>query len=277
MEANLNGRIAVVTGSSRGVGRRIAVRLGSHGATVALVARGQAGLEETAAEIRSKGGQAAVFPADLSQSNPAAIAALKTKIEAELGVPSILVNGAGIFGPISLIKDVDTTAWLETIAINALTPSLLCQAFVNGMIAQKWGRIVNLTSAAALHRPGPTNSAYATSKVALNQFTRHLAAELAGTGVTANVIHPGDVKTEMWADIREKIQNMGPEAEGYHTWVNWVEETGGDDPEKAAELVLNLMGDAAAEVNGQFLWIDSGLQAPIPSWGEATTTQPWRK
>ncbi len=277
MKANLNGRIAVVTGSSRGVGRRIAVLLGKHGATVALVARGQAGLEETAAEIRNKGGQAAVFPADLSQSDPAAIAVLKSKIEAELGVPSILVNGAGIFGPISLIKDVDTTAWLETIAINALTPSLLCQAFVNGMIAQKWGRIVNLTSAASLHQPGPTNSAYGTSKVALNQFTRHLASEIEGTGVTANVIHPGDVKTEMWADIREKIQHMGPEAEGYHTWVNWVEETGGDDPEKAADLVLNLMGDAAAEVNGQFLWIEDGLQAPIPSWGEATTTQPWRK
>ncbi len=277
MEANLGGKIAVVTGASRGVGRRIAVRLGTQGAAVALVARGQAGLEETAAEIRDKGGRAAVFTADLSKSDPAAIAALKAKIETQLGVPSILVNGAGIFGPISLIKDVDTAAWLETIAINALTPSLLCQAFVSGMIAQKWGRIVNLTSAAALHHPGPTNSAYATSKVALNQFTRHLASEIEGTGVTANVIHPGDVKTEMWADIREKINHMGPEADGYHTWVKWVEETGGDDPEKAADLVLNLMSDAAAEVNGQFLWIEGGLQAPIPSWGESTTTQPWRK
>src|SRR5215207_3627253 len=277
MAAPLTDKIAVVTGASRGIGRRIAVRLGANGAAVALVARGAAGLEETAAEIHAKGGRAEVFAADLSQSNPTAIAALKAKIEAALGVPSILVNAAGIFGPISLIKDVDMAAWLETIAINTLTPCLLSQAFVGGMIAQKWGRIVSLTSAAALHPPGPTNSAYGMSKVAINQFTRHLASELEGTGVTANVFHPGDVKTEMWADIRNKVQGMGPEAEGYHTWVKWVEENGGDDPEKSADLVLNLMGDAAASVNGQFLWIENGLQAPIPSWGEPTTSQPWRE
>ena len=73
------------------------------------------------------------------------------------------------------------------------------------MVDAGWGRIVNLTSAASLHPPGPMNSAYGTAKAALNQFTRHLAAELAGTGVTANVLHPGDVKTEMWADIRDRV------------------------------------------------------------------------
>ena len=70
------------------------------------------------------------------------------------------------------------------------------------MMAAGWGRIINFSSAASLHPPGPLNSAYGTSKVALNQFTRHLAAELAGTGVTANVIHPGEVKTAMWASIK---------------------------------------------------------------------------
>jgi len=277
MVTNLSGKIAVVTGSSRGIGRKVAIRLGANGAAIALVARGQAGLEETAGEIRNKGGHAEVFPADLSQGNPAAIAALTTRIQAKLGIPAILINAAGIFGPIGLIKNIDMNAWLETIAVNALTPSVLCQALVGGMIAQKWGRIVNFTSAASLHTPGPINSAYGTSKVALNQFTRHLASELTGTGVTANVIHPGDVKTEMWEDIRNKIQTLGPEAEDYHAWVKWVEDTGGDDPEKSADLVLNLMSDSAASVNGQFLWIENGLQAPIASWGEPTTTQPWHK
>lgn len=277
MTADLSGKIAVVTGASRGVGRRIAVRLGAAGALVALIARGKSGLEETAAEIREKGGRAALFPADLSKSDPATVAALKTQVESSLGVPNILINGAGIFGPISLIKDMDAAAFLETLAINTVTPFLLCQTFVAGMIAQGWGRIVNITSAAALHSPGPLNSAYGTSKVALNQFTRHLAAELDGTGVTANVIHPGDVMTEMWADIRNKTQAMGAEADGYRAWVQWVEATGGDDVEKAADLVLNLMSDAAAGVSGQFLWIEDGLQAPIPSWGAPTTTQPWRE
>jgi NAD(P)-dependent dehydrogenase (short-subunit alcohol dehydrogenase family) len=111
------------------------------------------------------------------------------------------------------------------------------------------------------------NSAYATSKVALNQFTRHLAAELAGTGVTANAIHPGEVKTEMWANIRDQAATLGPEADGYRKWVEWVDQTGGDDPQKAADLVRKLTSrDTSADVNGQFLWIDGGLQKPIHGW-----------
>jgi len=83
--------------------------------------------------------------------------------------------------------------------------------------------------------------------------------------VTANVIHPGDVKTEMWADIRDQAAAL-PIAAGYREWVKWVEETGGDPPEKAADLVLRLCSDEAASINGQFVWIEDGLQKPIPSW-----------
>jgi NAD(P)-dependent dehydrogenase (short-subunit alcohol dehydrogenase family) len=161
--------------------------------------------------------------------------------------------------------------------VNTVGPYRLCRAFMGGMIRQGWGRIINFSSAASLHPPGPLNSAYATSKVALNQFTRHLAAELAGTGVTANVIHPGDVKTEMWADIRDQCASMGPEAEAYKSWVRWVEKTGGDDPEKAAQLVLRLASDEAAGITGQFLWIEDALQPPVPSWSDPSAAQPWRE
>ncbi len=146
---------------------------------------------------------------------------------------------------------------------------------MGGMIDAGWGRIVNVTSAAALHPPGPLNSAYGTSKVALNQFTRHLAAELINTGVTANVIHPGDVKTEMWAAIRDEANLLGAEADGYRAWVQWVDETGGAPPGKAADLILKLMGEESAEVTGRFLWIEDGLQAPIASWDTASEEQPW--
>jgi NAD(P)-dependent dehydrogenase (short-subunit alcohol dehydrogenase family) len=145
------------------------------------------------------------------------------------------------------------------------------------MIAARWGRIINFTSAASLHPPGPLNSAYGTSKVALNQMTRHLAAELANTGVTANVIHPGDVRTDMWAAIRDEADALGPEAAGYRQWVDWVDKTGGDDPAKAARLVLRIVSEEGAGTSGQFLWIESPLQAPIPSWESAEGRQPWKK
>ena len=272
---DLKGKIAVVTGASRGVGRRIAVRLARDGADVALVARTESSLRDVQKECDANGASSLIVSADLS--NPSSVDPLKAIIESSLGVPSILINAAGVFGPIALVKDSDPAAWIQTLQINAIAPYLTCRAFVGGMIAAGWGRIVNVTSAASLHFPGPLNSAYATSKVALNHFTRHLASELKGTGVTANVIHPGDVKTDMWADIKSGSRKLGSAADAYTQWVDWVEETGGDSPEKAADLVSSLMSDKAADVNGRFLWIENGLQKPIPSWGDPCETRPWRK
>jgi NAD(P)-dependent dehydrogenase (short-subunit alcohol dehydrogenase family) len=257
------------------VGERVASRLARLGAAVALLARSEAALDELQQKLANEGGHALAVCVDLGQ--PKSVETAKQRIEHDLGIPSILVNAAGVFGPIDLVKDTDPAAWIETIMINAIAPYLTCRAFVGGMIERGWGRIVNVTSAAALHSPGPINSAYGTSKVALNQFTRHLASELQGTGVTANVIHPGDVKTEMWAYIKDASQRLGRAADAYTQWADWVEATGGDDPEKAADLVADLMSDEAADVNGRFLWIKDGLQSPIPSWGDSSDRQPWRK
>lgn len=243
---DLKGQVAVVTGASRGVGLKIAEALEARGMAVASVAR-----------------SAARFTADVS--DPDDVASLKKSVEAELGQPSVVINAAGIFGPIALIKDGDPRQWVETIMIDAVGPYLVSRAFLGGMVDAGWGRIVNLSSAASLHTPGPMNSAYGTAKVALNQFTRHLAAELEGTGVTANVIHPGDVKTAMWADIRDKSDAGSGDGGAYDSWVRWVDETGGDPPEKAAKLVIDIID---SDVNGRFLWIDDPLQTPIPSWDD---------
>jgi NAD(P)-dependent dehydrogenase (short-subunit alcohol dehydrogenase family) len=270
----LNGKVAVVTGAGRGLGRGVALALAARGASVAAVARSADQLAETVDQAGRRA-QVRAFPADVSQIDN--VDRLKRAIESELGVPSILVNAAGVFGPIQLIRDSDPRAWIETIMIDAMAPYLMTRAFVGGMVDAGWGRIVNVTSAASLHTPGPLNSAYATAKVALNQFTRHLAAEVAGTGVTANVIHPGDVKTDMWKDINDRVSVMGPEADAYRQWAAWVEETGGDPPEKAVQLVLRLISDEGAAVNGRFNWIEDPLQAPIPSWGDEVALQPWRE
>jgi NAD(P)-dependent dehydrogenase (short-subunit alcohol dehydrogenase family) len=264
--SDLSGRVAVVTGASRGLGRRIAIRLAGQGASVMVSARSGQGLTETAATIKDAGGTVATCPADLS--NPDAVKGLAVETLETLGTAVILVNAVGVFGPIARVRDVKPQEWIDTLMVNSVSHFLTCNAFVGGMIDTGWGRIVNVTSAAALHDPGPLNSAYATSKVAVNRFTRHLAAELTGTGVTANVIHPGEVKTEMWAYIRDSAKAAGPEFNDYRDWVDLVEQTGGDDPEKAADLVSSLMNEDSGGISGRFLWIDGGLQSPISSWSD---------
>jgi NAD(P)-dependent dehydrogenase (short-subunit alcohol dehydrogenase family) len=271
--ADQAGRIAVVTGGGRGLGRAIALGLADRGATVVAVARNEQQLRETEAEARNLAGAVHAYVADVSDH--AAVAALKAAVLERYGAPTILVNAAGVFGPIALIKDTDPEAWLRTIMIDAVAAYFTSQAFVGGMLDEGWGRIVSVTSAASLHPPGPLNSAYGTAKVALNQFTRHLAAEIAGTGVTANVIHPGDVKTDMWADINERVAGMGEVGKNYIEWAKWVEETGGDPPHKAVELVLRLTADAGGDTNGMFCWIDDPLQPPIPSWDPPSDERPW--
>lgn len=271
--ADQEGRIAVVTGGGRGLGRQAAIGLAATGATVVAVARSEGQLAETAGLAGDGAGRIVAMPADVTDR--ASVKALADRIGSELGRPTILVNAAGWFGPIALIHESDPEDWIRTVNVLALAPYLTVHAFLGGMLAEGWGRIVNVTSAASLHPPGPLNSAYATGKVALNQLTRHLAAEIAGTGVTANVIHPGDVRTEMWRDIRDRVASMGPIAEAYRAWASWVDESGGDPPAKAVDLILRLTSDAGGDRNGEFCWIDEPLQAPIPSWGEAPKPQPW--
>ena len=271
--ADQEGRIAVVTGGGRGLGRAIALGLAGAGARVAVVARGREQLQETATLGSAAGGEIIAVPCDVSDAT--AVERMAADVETRLGRVSILVNAAGVFGPIALIRDVDPVEWERTVMIDAVAPRFTVRALLGGMLDQGWGRIVNVTSAAALHPPGPLNSAYGTAKAALNQMTRHLAAEIAATGVTANVIHPGDVKTEMWADIKERVAGTGPAGENYLSWAAWVEETGGDPPSKAVDLVLRLTSDAGVETNGLFCWIDDPLQAPVDSWDPPSEERPW--
>lgn len=273
--ADQQGRIAVVTGGGRGLGQGAALGLAARGATVIAVARSTDQLRETERLAAGSPGSVTGITADVSDL--ASVERLAADVAARFGAPTILVNAAGVFGPIALIKDGDPNDWVKTVMIDAIAPYLTVRQFLQGMLDAGWGRIVNVTSAASLHPPGPLNSAYGTAKVALNQLTRHLAAEIAGSGVTANVIHPGDVKTDMWADIKAKVDAMGPEAEAYRAWVQWVEDTGGDPPHKAVDLIMELTSDAARDRSGEFCWIEDPLQAPIHSWDKPSDARPWIK
>ena len=159
----------------------------------------------------------------------------------------------------------------ETLLVDAVGPYLTCRAYLGAMLSAGWGRIINVSSAAALYPPGPLNSAYATAKAALNRMTRHLAAEVAGTGVTANVIHPGSLRTDMWADIKAKVAAASGDAGALQEWVDLVERTGGDPPAKAIAVVLRLVSDEGALINGQFCWPEDALEPPIAAWSDCGT------
>ncbi len=260
----LAGKVAVVTGAGRGLGQFVACGLAARGARVAAIARTEAQVCETIDQIRTAGGTGLPLAADVSC--PDDVERLAADVHAQLGPVSVLINAAGIFGPIQTVADSDPRRWCETIAINTLGPYLLCRALLPDMLQAGWGRIINFSSAAALHTPGPLNSAYGTSKVALNQFTRHLAAELAETQITACVLHPGEVQTAMWAAIRDEAQTTGEQGAGYRQWVQDVAASGGDPPQKALDLVLEIIERRDTSDNGKFLWIARGIQSPIASW-----------
>jgi NAD(P)-dependent dehydrogenase (short-subunit alcohol dehydrogenase family) len=263
-------KVVLITGASRGIGRRIAIGLADQGHTVIGVSRSAPDLS-----VDMKSGHGEFFSITGDVSEIAFVERLKSQVMKEHGTVQILINAAGIFGPIDLIQNTNPEEWTQTFMVDVIAPYYMTRAFLPGMLEKGWGRIINVSSAAALHPPGPLNSAYATAKVALNQLTRHIAAEVASSGVTANVIHPGDVRSDMWADIKKKADALGEIGKDYQAWVDWVEKTGGDDASKAMDLVIELVSSTSDSINGRFCWINEPLQAPIASWEDPTDSRPW--
>jgi NAD(P)-dependent dehydrogenase (short-subunit alcohol dehydrogenase family) len=258
------GLTAVVTGAGSGVGEAVARELGNRGIHIALVGRRPDKLTLVQGTIEQAGGIAASFPCDVAEVDQ--VAQMASYVVARFGDPQILFNSAGIHCELVPIGESTPDRWIQTLQVNVVGTYLTCRAFMGGMVQRGWGRIINVTSAASLGAPGGVGSVYQLSKVAVNHFTRQLAAELEGTGVTANVLHPGEVKSEMWAAIKADASSRTGPGRSALSWTAKVEETGGDPAEKSAERVLELISPAGDSINGQFLWIRDGLLKPMPSW-----------
>lgn len=247
LSESLKGRIALVTGGSRGIGRAIALRLAEAGADVALLFAGnQSAADETALNIRSLGVRAAYIKCDVSDS--AQVTAAVKQARDELGPIDILVNNAGITRDgISLrMKEAD---FRRVIDVNLTGAFLVTQAVMGDFVRRRSGRIINISSVAGLMgNAGQAN--YASAKAGLIGLTKTMARELAGRGVTVNAIAPGFVKTEMTAAMNEAAL-----AEG----VKGVPMGRMAEPEEIAEAVCFLAGDRAAYITGAVLSVSGGL------------------
>ena len=193
----LNGRVALVTGASRGIGRAIAMALARKGADVAVNARRQLEkAEEVAAAIRALGRRSIVVGADVSVAEEVtrAVAA----VEQGLGAIDVLVNNAGIARPLA-IEQISLRDWEETLAVNLTSIFLVTQAVLPGMRARRWGRIINVSSTAA-QLGGVVGPHYAASKAGILGLTHGYAARLAQQGITVNAIAPALVATDMIGD-----------------------------------------------------------------------------
>ena len=200
--ADLQGRIALVTGASQGIGRACALELAKAGATVALAARNETKLAEVAAEIAAAGGQAVPFALDVSSEE-----SIKNGAKAVLdkfGKVEILVNNAGITRD-DLMMRMKRSDWDDVIATNLTGAFLLTQAVLRPMMKNRWGRIVNISSVVGrTGQEGQVN--YAASKAGLIGFTRSLAREVASRGITVNAVAPGYIETPMTAVLDEKLR-----------------------------------------------------------------------
>ena len=242
---SLSGKIALVTGASRGIGRAIALRLAADGANVAVNYAGSAEkAEAVCAEIRALGAEAKAYRCDVASAE--AVKETVKAVTADLGKIDILVNNAGITRDnlVLSMKDEDYDAVLDTNLKGAFN---MIRACYSGFIRKKSGRIINISSVSGIMgNAGQAN--YAASKAGLIGLTKSVARELASRGVTCNAVAPGFIQTDMTENIGEDntLRTMIP-----------LGRMG--QPEDIAAAVAFLASDAAAYITGEVLRVDGGL------------------
>ena len=244
--SGIEGRIALVTGASQGIGRACALELAKAGATVALAARNETKLAEVQAEIEAAGGKAAAFAIDVADESSIKAGA-KAVLEC-FGKVEILVNNAGITKD-GLVLRMKRADWDDVLTTNLTGSFLLTQALLGAMLKNRWGRIVNISS--VVGRTGQAGQVnYAASKAGLIGMTRSLAREVASRGITVNAVAPGYVITQMTGVLDEKqtaammalipLGRAGTEGEVAHS-------------------VLYLASEGAGYVTGHVLDVNGGM------------------
>jgi NAD(P)-dependent dehydrogenase (short-subunit alcohol dehydrogenase family) len=251
--AELDGKVAIVTGGGRGIGRAVALALARSGAAVALTGRSREHLERVVAEVQSSGGMALAIPGDVADAE--AVQSTVARVRAELGAIDILVNNAGITASVKFAETDDAT-WERIMLVKVTGPFRYCRAVIGDMLARRSGRIINIASIAALSGI-PYSSAYSASKHALLGLTRSLALEYGRAGITANALCPGWTETDMLsATIENMMDNTGrspDEARASNLALSG--QTRIVTAEEEAQAALALAGPDGAATNGAAITI----------------------
>lgn len=256
----LEGKIAVITGGGRGLGKGIALTFAAEGADVVIAARTETALKETAAEIEAMGRKCLAIVTD--QSVPEQVRSMVDRTLERFGRVDVLVNNAGIGGPTLSVADMDFEAWKQTLAIN-LTGAMLCTKYIlkDDMIPRRSGNIINISSVSG--RMGHANrSPYNASKWGLIGLTQSLALEVGKYGIRVNCIAPGPVVGERieWA-MRQVSKNQGISYE--QAVANEVARTALGrmiKPEEVGCLAVFLASDKSAGITGQTINCSAGLR-----------------
>ena len=245
-------RVALITGGGKGIGREIALAFARQGLAVALGGRDRERLNESAAEVRALGARALAVELDVTE--PDVVRAAHDRVVAELGAVDVLVNNAGIAESAPLART-DLALWERHLRVNAAGPYLCTREVLPGMLARGWGRVINVASLAGLYG-APYVTAYTASKHALVGFTRALAAEVSGKGVTVNAICPGYVATEMtWRGARHIASRTGKSIEEAVAAMARINPGGRlIEPAEVAAVAVKLLGDDAT--NGETIVLD---------------------